>query len=96
MPDERLRRRLADLTFPIDDDVRREIRRCVDEYVDSMRAQNCPPERVLIGLKRIAEESGIRSKALPLPASRGSRTDLVMDMVAWSIERYYAPTKPGS
>jgi hypothetical protein len=96
MPDERLRRRLADLTFPLDDDARSEVRRCVDEYVDSMKTQNWPPERVLVGLKRIAEESGIRSKALPLAASRASRTDLVMDMVAWSIERYYAPTKPDS
>jgi hypothetical protein len=96
MPAERLRHRLADLTFPVDDDARRDVRRYVDEYVDSMRAQNCPPERVLVGLKRIAEESGIRSKALPLPEGRGSRTDLVMDMVAWSIERYYTPVQPGS
>ena len=96
MPDERLRRRLADLTFPLDDDARSEVRRCVHDYVDSMKTQDWPPERVLIGLKRIAEESGIRSKALPLAEGRGSRTDLVMDMVAWSIERYYAPKQPGS
>jgi len=96
MPDERLRRRLADLTFPLDDDARREVRRHVDEYVDAMKRQDLPPERVLIGLKRIAEEARIRSKALPTAEARGSRTDLVMDMVAWSIERYYAPTKHSS
>jgi len=91
MPAERLRRRLADLTFPVDDAARRDVRRCVDDYVDSLKEQDWPPERVLVGLKRIAEESGIRSKPLPLSESRASRTDLVMDMVAWSIERYYTP-----
>jgi hypothetical protein len=97
MPAERLRRQLSELTFPIDDDARTQVRRCVYAYVDVVKAQNWPPERVLIGLKRIAEESGIRSKALPLPESRGSRTDLAMDMVAWSIERYYyAPPQDDS
>jgi hypothetical protein len=93
MPAERLRRRLADLTFPIDDHARTEVRRCVDEYVDSLKTEHAPPERVLIALKRIAGEAGIRSRALPTDAGRGARSDLVMDMVAWSIERYYAPQK---
>jgi hypothetical protein len=96
MPADRLRRQLAALTFPIDDRARDDVRRCVDEYVDSMKNRDCPPEQVLVGLKRIAEESGIRSKALSRPESRGSRTDLVMDMVAWTIERYYASEPPGS
>ena len=93
MPADRLRRRLADLTFPLDDDARSEVRRCVDEYVDSLKAQDAPPERVLVGLKHLAEEAGVRSRALPAAASRGSRSDLLMDMVAWSIERYYMPSK---
>jgi hypothetical protein len=91
MPAERLRRRLADLTFPLDAAARSDVQRCVYEYVDSMKTQESPPERVLVGLKRIAEESGIRSNHLPAPESRASRADLLMDMVAWSIERYYAP-----
>jgi hypothetical protein len=90
MPADQLRRQLADLTFPIDERARNEVRRCVDEYVDSIKTQDWPPERMLVGLKRIAEESGLRSKALPKPESRGSRSDLMMDMVAWSIQRYYA------
>jgi hypothetical protein len=96
MPAERLRRRLADLIFPLDDRARTEVRRCVDEYVDLLKSQDAPPERVLIALKRIAEEAGIRSRALPTDVSRGSRSDLMMDMVAWSIERYYAPDRRDS
>ncbi len=91
MPADRLRHQLAELEFPLDDDARRAVRRRVQEYVDSAKAQHWPPERVLVGMKRIAEESGVRSKALPLAESRGSRSDLMMDMVAWMIERYYAP-----
>jgi len=56
------------------------VRRCVDEYVESLKAQEVPPERVLISLKRIAEESGVRSRALFGSARRGSRADLMMDM----------------
>jgi hypothetical protein len=82
---------MADLTFPLDEGARGEVRRCIHEYVDSLKTQGWPPERVLVGLKRIAEEVGIRSKILPAREGRASRTDLVMDMVAWSIERYYAP-----
>lgn len=96
MPADRLRRRLADLTFPLDDSARSEVRRCVDEYVDSLKAQEAPPERVLIGLKRIAEEAGVRSRALVGAERRGSRSDLMMDMVAWSIERYYTPSRRDS
>jgi hypothetical protein len=96
MPAERLRRRLADLTFPLDAGARTEVRRCVDDYVDLLKAQDAPPERVLVGLKRIAEEAGLRSRALPAADSRRSRSDLLMDMVAWSIERYYTPQQRDS
>jgi regulator of extracellular matrix RemA (YlzA/DUF370 family) len=51
---------------------------------------------VLVDLKRIAEESGIRSSLLPATEGRASRADLLMDMVAWSIQRYYNPPEPGS
>jgi hypothetical protein len=96
MPAERLRRQLAELTFPIDARTRTDVHRRVEDYVDALKAQNWPPERVLIGLKRIAEEAGIRSNPLVSPESRSSRSDLLMDMVAWSIERYYRPAQGGS
>jgi hypothetical protein len=96
MPAERLRRQLADLTFPLDARARTEVRRCVDEYVDLLKTQDAPPERVLIELKRVAEEAGVRSRALRAAESRGSRSDLMMDMVAWSIERYYRAEKRDS
>lgn len=69
------------------------VKRLVYDYVDWVKAQNWPPERVIVGLKRIAEESGIRSNSLSARESRASRSDLLMDMVAWSIERYYGPER---
>jgi hypothetical protein len=90
MPADRLRRQLAELTFPVDDDTRIVVQRRVYDYVDWLKAQNWPPERVIVSLKLIAEESGIRSSLLPAREGRASRSDLLMDMVAWSIERYYA------
>jgi hypothetical protein len=89
MPAERLRHQLAGLQFPLDDDTRTEVQRRVREYVDFVKAQHWPPERVLVGVKRIADDAGIRSSALPAMESRASRADLLMDMVAWSIEEYY-------
>jgi len=91
MPVDRLRHQLADLQFPLDEGARRAVQRGVQDYVDSVKAQQWPPERVLVGLKRIAEESGVRSNALSAPEARASRSDLLMDMTAWMIERYYAP-----
>jgi hypothetical protein len=96
MPANRLRRQLAELTFPLDAYTRTEVQHLVQEYTDSLKAQDWPPERVLIGLKRIADESGIRSSSLPRTEGRASRSDLLMDMVAWSIERYYNPPERGS
>ena len=94
MPAERLRQQLAGLTFPLDDKTRREIRHCVADYVDSVKAQHSLPERVLIDLKRIAADAGVQASALLTADSRVSRADLLMDIVAWSIERYYAPRHP--
>jgi hypothetical protein len=89
MPADRLRRRLADLRFPLDDDTRAEVRECVCAYVDSLKASQEPPERVLVGLKRIAADANVSPSSLPTADSRESRAHLLMDMVAWSIERYY-------
>ncbi|MFI5228777.1 MAG: hypothetical protein ACHQWU_06895 [Gemmatimonadales bacterium] len=91
MPAERLRSQLAALHFPLDSPTRTGVQRCVCEYVDAMKADHWPPERMLVGLKRIAAESGLTSSSLPARESRASRAELLMDMVAWSIERYYDP-----
>jgi hypothetical protein len=96
MTADRLRICLAALQFPLDQRARTEVHRSVCEYVDQVKAEDCPPERMLIGLKRIAADSGITSNAHPTRESRASRAELLMDMVAWSIERYYAPTERGS
>lgn len=88
MPSESLKRELAELHFPLDNDTRAAIQRCVREYVDSVKAEQWPPERVVIGLKRVADDAGIHAGALSL-AGRTYRDHLLMDIVAWGIDQYY-------
>ena len=98
MPADRLRRQLADVEFPLSGDKRADIRRCVDEYVDSLRALEWPPERVIVAVKRIANDVGLNSSArVTLPAASISDPDrLLVDMVGWCIQRYYGAERRGS
>jgi len=96
MPDERLRQQLATVEFPLTDERRADIRRALNAYVDSMKSAGWLPERVIVDLKRISAAAGIHGSALPTFATRASRSDLLMDLVAWSVERYYCDVKPDS
>lgn len=89
MPAYRLQQQLAGLHFPLDDKARTDVQRCVCEYVDAMKAEQCPPERMLVGLKRIAADADLSTGSLAHTDARESRANLLMDMVAWSIARYY-------
>jgi hypothetical protein len=59
--------------------------------VDELKAAGWPPERVIVAVKRIADEAGVRPSKNVL--SRGADiTDddaLIVQMVKWCIERYY-------
>ena len=89
MPANALQHQLERLRFPLGDDQRADVRRCVSDYVDWAKTQHWPPERMLIDIKRVAAEARVTVSSLPSPESRESRAHLLMDMVAWSIERYY-------
>ena len=59
--------------------------------VDELKAAGWPPERVIVAIKRIAEDGGLRPTKMVLSKSAPliDGDALIVDMVQWSIERYY-------
>jgi hypothetical protein len=71
-----------------------ELREAVCAHVRELKERGYPPERVLIVVKVLLAEAGIR-KTGPL-ADRGSatlvpETEIVDRVVAWCIEEYFSP-----
>lgn len=86
-----LQARLANISFPLDATVEREIQRLVFEYTAELRRVGQPPERVLMAVKYTANQAGIYATAR-LASSQvqlEGRDKLLVDMVKWCIERYY-------
>jgi hypothetical protein len=59
--------------------------------VDELKAAGWPPERVIVAVKRIADEAGIRpTKAVLVRTAELANDDaMLVQMVSWCIERYY-------
>ena len=91
MPTDRLRQQLADVEFPLTVAKRADIERCVDDYVDALKARKWPPERVIVAVKRIAHDAGMSpsQRVLATDASISDRNALLVDMVGWTIARYF-------
>jgi hypothetical protein len=87
MPADRLRRRLAELIFPLDENARTDVPRCVLDYADALKTQCFPPKRTLISLKTHCRRSRHTFEDPAGARKPRFRTDLMMDMVALSIER---------
>jgi hypothetical protein len=71
-----------------------ELRDAVCDHVRELKRRGYPPERVLIAVKALLAEAGVR-KTGPL-ADRGSETlgpetEIVERVVAWCIEEYFPP-----
>jgi len=58
--------------------------------VDHLKAAGWPLERVIVAVKRIAADAGLRPTRLVLSATAtlGSSDALLVRIVQWSIERY--------
>ena len=81
---------LGDIHFPLNAFVEREIRRQVYEYADELKDLGLPPERVIVAVKRVANEAGLHSsRIVPSPKQLEGKDKLLVDMVGWCIERYY-------
>ena len=59
--------------------------------VDELKGANWPPERIIVAVKRIADDAGLRPSRNVLYASGELSLDdaLLVQMIRWCIERYY-------
>jgi hypothetical protein len=60
--------------------------------VDDLKAEGWPPERVIIAVKRVAEEAGIRTThgVLSTTAPLTQQDMATVNAVRWCIQRYYS------
>lgn len=82
-----LRDDIARGTRSNDDALRNEV--CA--VVDHLKAAGWPPERVIVAVKRIADDAGLRPSRAVLSATGDLSPDdaLLVRMTQWCIERYY-------
>lgn len=95
-PATELLRQLAELRLPLDGSARDSLRTAVADYVDQTKRLGWAPERVLVGVKRVAHEAGLRpsTRIVLTAASHGlnEKDALLLDLIGWSIDRYYDPS----
>lgn len=68
----------------------------VDAFVDVAKEKGAPIERVIISIKEVAAEAGVRSstQVVKIRAQLDARDQLVLDIVRWAVERYFAYQRP--
>jgi len=87
-PAARLRRLLAGVVRGTGS--RDELRRAASALVDQLRRDNLPPEDMLLRIKRILAEVGLRPTYASAPPEFGPREPSVYgDLIAWCIREYY-------
>jgi hypothetical protein len=88
-----LQSHLRDISFPLAPAIERDIQREVWDYADELKGLGLPPERVIIAVKRAANEAGLYSthRVVATPSDLDDGDKLLVDMVGWCIERYYGP-----
>jgi len=88
-----LRSHLSALNIPLDRSTRNELRARVARYVDGGKELGWTPQRVIVAVKHIAHDAGLR----PSDGIVGSQSQpgltasdrLLVDMIGWCIDRYY-------
>jgi len=86
-----LRDRIRALHRPVRRDEYDAVREQVFSYVDELKSLGWPPERIILAVKQVATEGGIRISPRVASVSFPSNTteQLMVDMVKWCIERYF-------
>jgi len=86
-----LQERLASLHVPTDETTEREIQHLVWKFVDDRKAAGWPPERVIIAIKQIARDAGLRPSTIIVKRDAKPTTvdEFLVDLVGWSIDRYF-------
>jgi len=76
------------------------IRSQVFDFADDMRAQGWQAERIIVAVKRLANDAGVyvSPRVVWSPEIVRGPDSLIVDMVAWCIECYYQSgnDEPGS
>lgn len=81
--------------MPPDSAEQRAIRELVFAFVDEQRRLGWPPERVIVGVKQLARDAGVRpsrvviDRDVPVTPIDG----LLIQMVQWCIDRYFSVTR---
>jgi hypothetical protein len=79
-------RALADLTEPPSAAVRESLKLRVFAAVDELKAMGWPIEKIIVRMKELTDEVGLK----PFPGNPApSRDAVVRDVVRWCIERYF-------
>lgn len=76
---------------PVDERSQRELQAYVWNYVDDRKRAGWPVERVIIAMKQIARDAGLKpSSFIVRPEAKiTSMDELLVEMVGWCIRRYY-------
>jgi hypothetical protein len=85
------------MSSPLDDPASTDLRRALAFYVDELRDSDWRLEDVILAVKRVAWEAGIRpSRQFPSPGEPRTPNDrLLVDMVRWTTEYFVHPV-PGA
>ena len=86
-----LRDALATLPAVLDDDAKAKLRDQVHAFVDASREKSWPIERIIVAVKQLAAEAGLRTSTdlLRSKSNLELRDALLLDVVRWSVERFY-------
>jgi len=86
-----LQERLASLRVPPDPDAEREVQSLVWNFVDDRKAAGWTPERVIVAVKQIAREAGLKPTPMVIKrdAKLATTDDFLVEMVGWCIDRYF-------
>ena len=81
---------LRELAWPLSAETEAEVFNRTCDYVDELKELRLPPERVVIAVKRAANEAGVHPAHRSGSSARLYDADkLRVDMVRWCVERYY-------
>ncbi len=93
----KLRRALTGLQFPLSDEAISGIRGQVYEFADAMKADGWQPERIIVAVKRLANDAGVyvSPRVVWSPDLVRGPDSLMVDMVGWCIERFFGSHERG-
>ena len=86
-----LRDALASLPPTVNAQAKERLKAKVEKFVDTAKAKAWPIERVIVALKQVAAEAGVRSSTDVLRSGSHLevRDAVLLDVVRWCVERYY-------